>query len=190
MSSGTWRFQPRPPEFLQEPGKALLPGATRWRRRAEFRAPPGKRWQRQKPQRVASCFPPFYQDRSRHPGRENRGPNLTSLPPSGPSTPDPSPGTPGSLDSPSTPDKRCRATPPPPVPRSTPEGTGPARAQSQAPGARRTQTKRPVPTPTVRGPEGWRWGGASDSEVPHSPTSGPLYPRLPLPGLHRLRASS
>ena len=134
-------------------------------------------------------LPTLLPGQSRHPGRENRGPNLTSLPPSGPSTPDPRPGTPVRLTRPPRPTNAAGATPPCRQSRAAHlEGTGPARAQSQAPSSPDANQASSPNSHSAR-VRGMEVGVGSDSEVLTARTSGPLHPRLPLPGLHRLRAS-
>lgn len=176
-------------ESLQEPGKALLPGATRWRRRAKLRAPPGKRWQSQSPKRWSPAPHPFA--RTFHGTQAERTTGLTSLHylRLDPRLPTLGRALPVRLTRPPRPTNAAGATPPCSQSRAAHlAGTGPARAQSQAPSSPDADRVSSPNSHSARA-QGMEVGVGSDSEVLTARTSGPLHPRLPLPGLHRLRAS-
>ena len=187
----SWRpvLPPRPRGVSPGTGQALRPGATRWRRRAEPRAQPGKRWQRQSPKGWPPDPHPFAWTGHGIQAERTAGPNLTSLPPLDPRLP-----TLGRA----LPVRSTRLHAGQTLRELPRRAAAPAQRTWRVPGrlvlrfrlrARRTQTERPVPAPIERGPGGMEVGVGSDSEVLTAWTSGPLHPRLPLPGLHRLRAS-
>ena len=155
-------------ESLQEPGKALLLGATRWRRRAKLRAPPGKRWQSQSPKRWSPAPHPFA--RTWHGIQAERTAGLTSLHylRLDPGLPTLGRAPPVRLTRSARPTNAAGATPPCRQSRAAHlAGTGPARAQSQAPSSPDADRVSSPNSHSARA-RGMEVGVGSDSG-PHSP---------------------
>lgn len=168
------------PEECPGARQALLPAATRWRRRAELPIP-GRRWRGSAPSvgPPGPCSPPLPAQVTASKVRE----------PLGLRSPQYLPLDPGFQILGRTFPAHVTRPPPRPALRGPPRLAAIPRS---APGRYRANPCSDSGSePTGPNCAGWRKGGGRGLDLcgPHCPDPGPSHPLLPPPGLHLLRAS-